>query len=109
MWAAEHDDIVNFSANMYVFQLCGSEAYRQVMENTDSRELISKINSYYDLHEMEIDSMKEAYGPCLDTMPLFNLIKTKGADASTDEITAAMLGTMKQIHEQKKLMDQEGE
>lgn len=109
VWAAEHDDIVNFSANMYVFQLCGSEAYHQVMENTDSRELISKINSYYDLHEMEVDYMKEAYGPYLDTMPLFNLIKTKGVDASTDEITAAMLGTMKQIHEQKKLMDQEGE
>lgn len=109
VWAAEHDDIANFSANMYVFQLCGSEAYRQVMENTNSRKLIDKINSYYDLHEMEVDSMKEAYGPYLDTVPLFNLIKTKGADASIDEITAAMLGTTMQVYEHQKLMGQEGE
>ena len=109
VWAAENDDIANFSANMYVFQLCGSEAYRQVMENTNSRKLIDKINSYYDLHEMEVDSMKEAYGPYLDTVPLFNLIKTKGADASIDEITAAMLGTTMQVYEHQKLMGQEGE
>lgn len=109
VWAAENDDIANFSANLYVFQLCGSEAYRQVMENTNSRKLIDKINSYYDLHEMEVDSMKEAYGPYLDTVPLFNLIKTKGTSASTAEITTAMLGTMRQTHELRKLMGQEGE